>query len=134
MQAQAFVHDNSLTLQTIKTACTLAQRLVLAFLSATTVTVHVQNRKASKVNSIIRNHFFLCYNRILRRRKLFQSNNHNLINSTSSRLVQALATLSNSLFCQETSLKTYYKVTSVSLRLSKIKSYQVVSTSKKKFL
>ena len=32
--------------------------VLLAFLSATTVTVHVQNRKASKVNSIIRNHFF----------------------------------------------------------------------------
>ena len=33
--------------------------------------------------------------------------------------------------CQETSLKTYYKVTSVSPRLSKIKSYQVVSIVKK---
>ena len=33
--------------------------VLLAFLSATTVTVHVQNRKASKVNSIIRNHFFM---------------------------------------------------------------------------
>ena len=33
--------------------------LLLAFLSATTAKDHVQNRKASKVNSIIRNQFCL---------------------------------------------------------------------------
>ena len=32
--------------------------VLLAFLSATTAKDHVQNRKASEVNSIIRNHFF----------------------------------------------------------------------------
>ena len=34
--------------------------------------------------------------------------------------------------CQETFLKTYYKVTSVSPRLSKIKSYHVISIVKNK--
>ena len=33
--------------------------VLLAFLSATTAKVHVQNRKASEVNSIIRNQFCL---------------------------------------------------------------------------
>ena len=95
--------------------------VLLAFLSATTAKVHLQKRKASEVNSIIRNQF-----------QMIPEYNHDLINCTSSRLVQALATYSNSLSCQETSLKTYYKVTSVSPCLSKIKSYQVVSTVKNK--
>ena len=33
--------------------------VLLAFLSATTAKVHVQNRKASEVNNIIRNQFCL---------------------------------------------------------------------------
>ena len=102
--------------------------VLLAVFSATTAKVHVQNRKASEVNSIMRNHFFYAItgyygatndSRVIRTTYL--------INCTSSRLVQALVTYSNSLCCQETSLKTYYKVTSVSPRLSKIESHQVVS-------
>ena len=33
--------------------------VLLAFLSATTANVHVQNRKASEVNNILRNQFCL---------------------------------------------------------------------------